>query len=159
MSKELIVFVFPIVLFDRASVPARVASVPVVGRVTFVVPVVVRVRELAPEVIRAPASVKVWPWTEVKLANVSIALSIVLSVVPSIASSPLIVPVPVRVNVSVLTDAKVTPLDVVKFCPVLKASCVSPIESFVILKVIAAFSVPELFTVIKLLPASAIVAT
>ena len=55
------VFVFPIVLFDSASFPARVASVPVVGRVTFVAPVVVRVREFAPEVIRAPASVKVCP--------------------------------------------------------------------------------------------------
>jgi hypothetical protein len=52
VSFSVAVFVFPIVLFDRASVPARVASVPVVGRVTFVAPVVVRVRELAPDVAR-----------------------------------------------------------------------------------------------------------
>ena len=44
--------VFPIVLFVRVSVPARVARVPVVGSVTSVVPVEVRVVENAPAVIK-----------------------------------------------------------------------------------------------------------
>jgi hypothetical protein len=41
------------VLFDNVSVPARVAKVPVVGRVTLVAPVVVSVRELAGVVVKA----------------------------------------------------------------------------------------------------------
>lgn len=48
-----------IVLFVSVSEPARVASVPVVGNVTFVAPVVVRVRLLAPEVVKLPAKVTV----------------------------------------------------------------------------------------------------
>ena len=43
------------VLFVNVSVPASVASVPVVGKVTFVVPVVVKVSALAPAVENAAA--------------------------------------------------------------------------------------------------------
>ncbi len=61
VSFSVTVFVLPIVLFDRASFPARVASVPVVGRVTFVVPVCVRVNAKAPEVVKLSPSVIVLP--------------------------------------------------------------------------------------------------
>ena len=47
-----------IVLLVKVSNPARVARVPVVGRVTFVVPVVVKVKELAPEVMKSAAVVR-----------------------------------------------------------------------------------------------------
>ena len=47
------------VLFVRVSVPASVASVPVVGKVTLVAPVVVRVSAFAPAVVNAAAVVKV----------------------------------------------------------------------------------------------------
>lgn len=54
----LLVIVRPlIVLFVKASDPARVASVPVVGSVTFVAPVLVRVIEFAPLVTKLPPSV------------------------------------------------------------------------------------------------------
>ena len=43
------------VLLVKVSEPASVASVPVVGSVTFVAPVVVRVNVLAPEVENPPA--------------------------------------------------------------------------------------------------------
>ena len=43
------------VLLVSVSAPARVASVPVVGKVTFVAPVAVKVRENAPEVAKDPA--------------------------------------------------------------------------------------------------------
>src|SRR3972149_6496943 len=76
------------ILPEKVSVPAKVASEPVGGRVTLVAPVVVRVRELAPEVMKAPAKVRVLPCTEVKLANVSIAASIVVSEVASRTSRP-----------------------------------------------------------------------
>ena len=46
-----------IVLFERLSVPARVANVPVVGSVTFVEPVVVRIKSLDPLVCKLPPSV------------------------------------------------------------------------------------------------------
>ena len=46
-------------LLVSVSVPASVASVPVVGRVTFVAPVLVSVMELAPEVIRDDPSAMV----------------------------------------------------------------------------------------------------
>ena len=50
------VFVSPdIDLLVSVSVPARVASVPVVGKVTLVLPVVVRAKENAPEVVKDPA--------------------------------------------------------------------------------------------------------
>ena len=44
-----------IVLFVRVSAPANVASVPVVGKVTFVPPVVVNVSANAPEIVKDPA--------------------------------------------------------------------------------------------------------
>lgn len=46
-----------IVLLVRVSAPAKVAKVPVVGKVTLVAPVVVRVKENAPEVVKDPAVV------------------------------------------------------------------------------------------------------
>ena len=49
------------VLLASVSEPARVASVPAVGRVTLVVPIVVNVRALAPLVAKLPASVMVLP--------------------------------------------------------------------------------------------------
>jgi hypothetical protein len=49
------------VLFVRVSVPARVARVPVVGRVTDVVAVAVRVVAKAPEVVKFPPRVIVLP--------------------------------------------------------------------------------------------------
>ena len=48
-----------IVLFVNVSAPARVANVPVTGKVMFVAPVVVKVRLLAPEVAKLPAKVLV----------------------------------------------------------------------------------------------------
>ena len=105
------------ILPEKVSVPAKVASVPVVGRVTLVAPVVVRVRELAPEVMKAPAKVRVLPCTEVKLANVSIAASIVVSEVASRTSRPFNVPVLVKVKVSVFT----TPVVVKLSAPILIA--------------------------------------
>lgn len=48
-----------IVLFVRLSDPAKVARVPVVGRVTPVVPVEVKVIALAPDVTRLPPRVMV----------------------------------------------------------------------------------------------------
>lgn len=48
-------------LFVNTSVPASVASVPVVGSVTFVTPVNVRVLANAPEVVKFPPSVIVFP--------------------------------------------------------------------------------------------------
>lgn len=51
--------VLPIVLFVRASEPARVASVPVVGKVTLVNPVEVNVIELAPDVAKVEPSARV----------------------------------------------------------------------------------------------------
>ena len=50
-----------IVLFVNASVPANVATVPVVGKVTFVAPVVVKVTLFAPLVVKFPPSVIVFP--------------------------------------------------------------------------------------------------
>ena len=50
-----------IVLLVSASEPARVASVPVVGRVTVVVPVAVSVVANAPEVVKFPPKVMVLP--------------------------------------------------------------------------------------------------
>ena len=47
------------VLFVNASDPARVASVPVVGRVTFVAPVEVSVTALAPDRAKLPGRVSV----------------------------------------------------------------------------------------------------
>ena len=47
------------VLLVRVSMPARVASVPVVGSVTLVAPVVVKVSALAPDVAKFPASARV----------------------------------------------------------------------------------------------------
>ena len=44
-----------IVLLVKVSEPARVASVPVVGKVTFVTPVAVSVSANAPEVVNAAA--------------------------------------------------------------------------------------------------------
>jgi hypothetical protein len=49
------------VLLVNASVPARVARVPVVGRVTLVVAVAVRVVAKAPDVVRLPPRVIVLP--------------------------------------------------------------------------------------------------
>src|SRR5688572_18803886 len=46
------------VLFVRASEPARVAKVPVVGRVTLVAPVVVSVKLFAPDVMKSAAKVR-----------------------------------------------------------------------------------------------------
>ena len=43
------------VLLVSVSAPARVASVPVVGKVTFVAPVAVNVSAKAPEVVKEPA--------------------------------------------------------------------------------------------------------
>jgi hypothetical protein len=47
------------VLLVNVSVPARVANVPVVGKVTLVAPVVVNVSAFAPAVVNAAAVVKV----------------------------------------------------------------------------------------------------
>lgn len=47
------------VLLVKVSVPAKVAKVPLVGKVTLVVAVVVKVKLLAPEVAKLPAKVKV----------------------------------------------------------------------------------------------------
>jgi len=47
------------VLLVKVSVPARVASVPVVGTVMLVEPVVVSVSELAPDVSKFPPRVRV----------------------------------------------------------------------------------------------------
>ena len=47
------------VLFVNASLPARVANVPVVGKVIEVMPVAVNVRVYAPACVTLPASVKV----------------------------------------------------------------------------------------------------
>ena len=70
------------VLLVSVSVPAKVASVPVVGSVTFVAPVEVRVIELAPDVISEDpcASVKV---AEVAGAVIVILLIVVASAIPS----------------------------------------------------------------------------
>ena len=47
------------VLLVNVSDPARVASVPVEGRVMLVDPVVVRVTALAPDVVKSPPRVRV----------------------------------------------------------------------------------------------------
>ena len=49
------------VLFVNVSIPAKVANVPVVGRVTLVAAVVVKVVANAPEVVKLPPSVMVLP--------------------------------------------------------------------------------------------------
>jgi hypothetical protein len=60
------------VLPDSVSVPAKVANVPVVGRVTFVVAVEVKVVEYAPAVIKEP------PFTIVRVADVAGAVIVTL---------------------------------------------------------------------------------
>ena len=56
------------VLFVNVSLPANVASVPVVGKVTFVAADVVKVTESSPEVIKSPDSVKSPPIVNVLAA-------------------------------------------------------------------------------------------
>jgi len=60
------------VLLVKVSVPARVARVPVVGKVTLVAPVVVKVKELAPDVIKLEPSAKV------KVAELAGAVTVTL---------------------------------------------------------------------------------
>jgi hypothetical protein len=60
------------VLFVKVSVPARVLTVPVVGRVTLVAPVEVRVTLLAPEVTRFPA-ISMLPASLILLAALTIS--------------------------------------------------------------------------------------
>ena len=88
------------VLLLNVSVPAKVASVPVVGKVTLVVPVVVKVREYAPEVAKASAKVTFLPLAKVKLSVPPKAMELVFKVVESLTvnvfEAPRVkVPVPV----------------------------------------------------------------
>ena len=86
-----------IVLFDNASVPANVANVPVVGRVTLVTAVVVNVNELAPEVIKSAANVKLPPNLTVLAAftissvNVLPAVNVVEDVAANVTSNAALV--------------------------------------------------------------------
>ena len=57
----MVLFVATIVLFVKVSVPAKVATVPVVGKVTFVEPVDVSVILFAPLVTKLPPNVMVLP--------------------------------------------------------------------------------------------------
>src|ERR1700731_5372984 len=82
-----------IVLLVNVSVPASVASVPLVGSVTLVEPVVVRVSELAPLVMKAAASVKLPPSFTVRAAltmsivSVRPAVKVVLDVAAIVTSN------------------------------------------------------------------------
>ena len=100
------------VLLVKDSIPASVASVPVVGSVTLVAAVVVKVSALAPEVVNAAAVVKVPPKSivvpvpcKVLFASVTVSVREVVPpamVKPSVAADsvkPLIVPVAVRLPV------------------------------------------------------------
>jgi hypothetical protein len=68
------------VLLVRVSDPARVASVPVVGKVTFVAPVVVNVNELVPEVTKAPAVVILPPRSIVLAVSLTSKVSVLSAV-------------------------------------------------------------------------------
>ena len=54
-SRTVITLLLSRVLLERVSLPARVARVPLVGRVTLVAAVVVKVKALAPEVVKDEA--------------------------------------------------------------------------------------------------------
>lgn len=71
------------VLFVNVSVPAKVANVPVVGNVTFVVPVVVNVNGFAPLVVNASANVTFFVAANVNTSVPPNVMELVASVVLS----------------------------------------------------------------------------
>ena len=94
--------VLPLKVFpENVSVPANVARVPVVGRVTLVEAVVVRVRGNAPEAVKASAKETVFPAAIVKvpvpvvmvfpLMEVNVAPAPVKVVVAAVPMVPVVV--------------------------------------------------------------------
>jgi hypothetical protein len=87
---------------ERVSLPANVAKVPVVGRVTFVAPLEVRVIELAPEVTKLEPSAKV------KVALLEGAVIVTLLMLVAVAT-----PKEGVVRLGELAKTRVDPLPVV----------------------------------------------
>jgi len=74
------------VLLVSASVPARVASVPVVGSVTLVSPVVVKIKSLAGVTVKEPATFKTFPSAIVSVEAVAGAVMVTLLMEVAVAA-------------------------------------------------------------------------
>ncbi len=102
------------VLLLNVSTPAKVESVPVVGRVSVVVPVVVSVVACAPEVVRLPPRVIVLPVLATPVpplapGNTPVTVEVVSATVkPAPVAPPVKVPVLVKLE-AVTPEARVDP--------------------------------------------------
>ena len=118
---------------DGVKAPETVASVPDVGKVTFVVPVMLKVEAKAPEVVRLPPSVMVLPVLATPVPPycpaTTLAFHVPLVIVPTVARLERLVNVVLLVAVILAAVPDIFPaivLEKVSFPPKVKLAFKSP---------------------------------